>query len=352
MQKRSQGFTLIELLVVIVIIGILVAIALPNFIKVKEKAFEAQVKANLRIIQIALERYAVEQDGKFPAWLLGGHPSDPNTTVLAAVFNPYCPPTCGDGDALLLYGYLSAYPDNPFVQAAGGRQFSIPGLTWRAADGSAIPGFRESDGSRACYSSPTDWAIGGGNAGRRVGGLGGTYMFDVSEGLYGCTLRGTGGGPARARGWQGHPPPPPLPAQNSGVNCTTQMCQTTRQYQRTYMPGNFYYYPIFNTWPLHAFAAWMGTPPLGYHLAAYGAVGNRGHDIYDATGDFRENTLFCEGDIPRTDVDNDGRTDCKDANISDLYNGPDGQPDGVTVFLSSGTDFVPRDAADLPGMHE
>jgi prepilin-type N-terminal cleavage/methylation domain-containing protein len=357
--SHNRGFTLIELLVVIVIIGILVAIALPNFIRVKEKAMEAQVQANLRVIRVAAERYATEHDGKYPYWLLGGHFLDPNVSPMGPVFNPFCAQGfCGDGDALVIWGFLSNYPKNPFVSAGAAQNFSIPGMTWQNSDGSSIPGWSNSNSGQGndCFSSPTIAAqTGGGNlsAGRRVGGPESDRMFDVSEGLYGCRGDGRPGGPGASRGWQGHPPPPPLPDQNSGVNCSNQMCATTRRYQQPFMPGNFYYYPIYGQMPLHTGGAWQGTAPYGYHFAAYGAVSNRGHDVYDATGDYRENTVFCEGDIPYNDVDGDNRLDCKDSRYSDIYNGPDGTPDGVITVMSSGVDAkVPMDSQDQAGMQE
>jgi type IV pilus assembly protein PilA len=61
-RMKEEGFTLIELLVVIAIIGILAAIAIPQFSAYRKRSFEAQVKSDLHNAAVAEEAYFVSQN--------------------------------------------------------------------------------------------------------------------------------------------------------------------------------------------------------------------------------------------------------------------------------------------------
>ncbi len=61
-QSRRNAFTLIELLIVVAIIGILAAIAVPNFLNAQIRAKVARVEAELRTCSTALESYRLDQN--------------------------------------------------------------------------------------------------------------------------------------------------------------------------------------------------------------------------------------------------------------------------------------------------
>lgn len=87
---NSKGFSLIELMIVVVIIGILAAVAIPNYISMQNRAKEASVKANAHSVQLVVEDYSVRHNGIYPALV----------DITAALFPG------------------GTYPDNPFTGAA------------------------------------------------------------------------------------------------------------------------------------------------------------------------------------------------------------------------------------------
>src|SRR5262245_60278230 len=66
--KRREGFTLIELMIVVAIIGILAAIAIPNFIKFQLRSKAGEGKVNMAAIRTAQESYFAEA-GTYVEWV-------------------------------------------------------------------------------------------------------------------------------------------------------------------------------------------------------------------------------------------------------------------------------------------
>lgn len=99
MKKLCSGFTLIELLIVVAIIGILAAIAVPNFLNAQVRAKVARSQSEMRNLSLALETYRLDNNM---------YPPTPNTAGnlrfarLAKLTSPV--------------SYMSTVPLDPFRQ--------------------------------------------------------------------------------------------------------------------------------------------------------------------------------------------------------------------------------------------
>jgi prepilin-type N-terminal cleavage/methylation domain-containing protein len=116
MFRTQKGFTLIELMIVVVIIGILAAIAIPNFIAMQNRAKEGSTKANMHTLQLAAEDYGVQNDGVYAGTMsVGTLPA--NFTLPGSFKNPFNGLTTQN----------NAWEDRPTF--AGAPVASVPGIT-------------------------------------------------------------------------------------------------------------------------------------------------------------------------------------------------------------------------------
>lgn len=65
-RRARTGFTFIELIVVVIIVAILAGLAIPNFTKTKERAFDKEAQTSLRLVQAAEKIYNLKNSFYYP----------------------------------------------------------------------------------------------------------------------------------------------------------------------------------------------------------------------------------------------------------------------------------------------
>ncbi|MBN2330139.1 MAG: prepilin-type N-terminal cleavage/methylation domain-containing protein [Candidatus Omnitrophica bacterium] len=189
MQKRA--FTLIELLIVVAIIGILAAIAVPNFLNAQVRAKIARVKGDLKAVSSALEMYRLDNNA-FP---LGPGPdllswSVVLTTPVSYISNVNMQDPFGGADKFSFgssfdlqtsYKYFNFkyYPDDPSSTWVG-----RAGLPHRSMEGYLLYSF----GPDKAQTALEWYAVGEGNPG---------MVYQMSNGLISHGDIGITGGMSR-----------------------------------------------------------------------------------------------------------------------------------------------------------
>ncbi len=103
----KSAFTLVEIMITVVIIGILLAIAIPNFIKAREQSRAKSCSANLSQIDLAKQQYAMDNN------LYSNSSVVPSSTDLVGPSSyirvaPSCPSTNNPSD--YTYGAINTAP--------------------------------------------------------------------------------------------------------------------------------------------------------------------------------------------------------------------------------------------------
>lgn len=121
--SRSAGFTLVELMIVVAIVGILAAIAVPNFLRMRERAKVAEAKSNLGAIRVTEHAFF----GEYSRYV-GNQPPTPDRSADPPARFPWTPGTrfsilgfAADGRVYFSYSLGGAdFPIDAFLAEAHG----------------------------------------------------------------------------------------------------------------------------------------------------------------------------------------------------------------------------------------
>jgi hypothetical protein len=138
------------------IIALLAAMTLRKAIILRDQMKEAEVKYHCHKIQVALAKYALYNDGCYPAYLFGGEtdgwdPTNERACQAMLQLDEKLPPT----DPLIDEGYLSAYPNNPFVDPGNGKSTIIFWTSYTQEPGYGDPRFGyDGESMGNCLNNP------------------------------------------------------------------------------------------------------------------------------------------------------------------------------------------------------
>lgn len=154
-RHNRKGFSLIELVIVVVIIGIIGAIAIPRISRGASGASDSALVANLAVLRNAIDLYATEHQGTYPA-IDGSNPTKDIVKQLTEFTD--INGNAGSKDSTHIYGpYLRSIPALPVGTKKGNTGIAAAdatGVGWiyNATNGTITANTSETDAAGKAYN--------------------------------------------------------------------------------------------------------------------------------------------------------------------------------------------------------